>query len=90
MKQTIVVAWLVDDVEVDVKATQLRRLDLGERPVLRQVKMAKAAMWRNKGDDADLKKAHEYAAGEGYRVFVYPTTERDPLGRARRDIKEGA
>ncbi len=81
-KLKIVIAWLVDEVEV----VSSGRRDIGERPTFRDVKVPRAAMWTNKGTEQDVEKARVYAAKEGYQVFVYPTSERDPLGRARREI----
>lgn len=78
----IVVAWLVDEVEV----VSSGRRDIGERPTLRDVKVPRAVMWKSGGSEKDIEKAQIYAAKEGYQVFVYPTSERDPLGRARREI----
>lgn len=58
-----------------------------------------AAIWRNRGDARDLKKAHEYARTEEakidlryepariYKAFAYPATEAEPLVRARREIE---
>jgi len=47
-------------------------------------------MWKNRGDAKDLAKARAYAAEQSsdrpHRVFTYPTSERDPLGRAKRDV----
>lgn len=82
MKKTIVLARLVDDVEV----VRERRTDLGERPLMREVKKAEAMVWLNKGDWSDVVKARAFAESEGYRVFLYETSERDPIGRAKAEI----
>lgn len=81
-KVQVVVAWTTDEVEV----AQQRRTDLGERPILRDVKVPHAVMWLRRGGPTDIEKAETYARQEGYRVFTYPTSERDPLGRAKRDV----
>jgi hypothetical protein len=86
-KLTIVIAWVMVEFEV-VKA---RRTDLGEAPVLKQVLVSKAVMWLNRGTEKDLEKAKVYARSQKDQriaVFTYPTTERDPLGRAKKEIKE--
>lgn len=84
-KHKIVLAWVVEDFEVVGE----RRTDLGERPKLRQVDVAKTVMWLNRGSDEDVKKAKAYAAKElNYEIVVltYPTAEKDPLGRAKKDV----
>jgi hypothetical protein len=43
----------------------------------------RAAVWLNEGTSRDLHEAREYAAREGYRVFVFPITEPFPLRAAR-------
>ena len=47
-------------------------------------------MWKNRGDEKDLAKARAYAAEQSgerpHHVFTYPTSERDPLGRAKKDV----
>jgi hypothetical protein len=93
----VVVAWRSDSSEaVD---PHLTRVDLGERHKLRPIIEGKAVMWARHGNAHDISKAEAYAhsetvkaendpwrTGYDYRVFVYPTTEKDPLGRARREI----
>jgi hypothetical protein len=84
-KVTIVAAWVVTDFEV---VSQGRR-DLGERPKLREVKVPKAVMWANKGTSEDVEKAKAWARKETdheVAVLVYPTSEPDPMGRAKRDV----
>lgn len=44
---------------------------------------AKACVWLNRGNDEDLAKARQFAATEGYTVFTFPTSERDPLTKAK-------
>jgi hypothetical protein len=62
------------------------RVDLGERPRLRRVVTAKAAMWLAHGTSDDVAKANAYADREGWKVFVFGQSELDPLGRARKKI----
>jgi hypothetical protein len=68
---TIVVAWF----------------DAEERRVTGRP-AAHAAVWKRRGYAKDVERAEEYARTqtEGGRVIVYPREERDPLGRARREI----
>ena len=80
--KTIVLAT-TEEVTVVVRA---RRTDLGERPDMRTELVAKAATWLLAGDATDVKKAKAYAAQAGWKVFTYPTSEKDPLGRARADV----
>jgi len=82
-----VVAWTAEDFAV----VRERRADLGERPELRAVTVGRAAMWLNRATPADVAKARDYAergTGDGTPmvVFTYPVTEKDPLGRARREV----
>lgn len=72
-------------VDEDFKVVRERRTDLGERPDMERVDKPVAMMWKNDGDAADVEKAKAYAATEGYTVFTYKG-ERDPLGRAKRDV----
>lgn len=70
------------------------------RERLKPVNVGKSVMWLNAGTAADVRAARAYAAQErassgydmsrfGYKlwngVFVYPTTEKHPLARARAD-----
>lgn len=50
------------------------------------VRVPKAMVWRNDGGTAEVEKAKVFARREGYRVFLYPLGEEDPLGRARADV----
>ena len=83
----IVLAWT----DSDFRVVRERRTDMGERPELEAFRVGKAAMWVNKGTEADVVKANAYARSESdsdkkIRVFTYPTTLKDPLGAARRDV----
>jgi hypothetical protein len=88
---TIVVAW-TEDMQDLAPGQRSWRHDLGERAKLVVVKKPYAAMWRNAGTPEDVVKARAYAKKENPttgRVMVYPTTEKDPLGRARKDVLAG-
>lgn len=87
-KVQIVVAWA--DVAMEWDGRPYAR-DMGARPGMRAVTIGKACMWLNRGTDGDVEKAKAYAATKpGYRVFVYPTSERDPLGRAKAAVVAAA
>ncbi|MES2156074.1 MAG: hypothetical protein V4510_13150 [bacterium] len=85
---TVVAAW-TEDVQEIAPGQKPWRHDLGERPKLVDAKKPHAAMWVNQGTRADVAKALAFVRKDypaTGRVFVYPTTEGDPLGRARRDV----
>lgn len=46
-----------------------------------------ACMWLNQGDTYDIEQACNYAGSctDKKMVYVYPQSEHDPLGRAKRD-----
>jgi hypothetical protein len=77
--RTITITW----VETAHEVIGERRADLGERPVLREVKTARACVWLNAGTSDDVSRARQYAAREGAIVHTFSTAERDPLARAR-------
>ena len=81
----IVSAWTEESVEILPGA----RVDLGERPKTRPVRIAKAAMWVNDGDAEDLDSAKRYAASQGYGVVTFEG-EADPLGAAKAAVLRGA
>ncbi len=88
---TIVVAWTEDTQEI-APGQKTWRHDLGERPKFVDVKKAHAAMWLNEGTATDAAGARKYVKKDhpdSGRVFVYPTTEKDPLGWARREVLVG-
>jgi len=67
------------------------RIDLGERHKFKEVPVGLALVWRGptsreSEDPSELARAEKFAQAEGYRVFVYPKEERDPLVRARREV----
>jgi hypothetical protein len=84
-KQQIVLAKLVEDSRIIGEA----RVDLGERHKRESYLKPVAVMWKREGDSEDVARAHEYATADGYTVYVYPTTERDPLGQAKKEISKG-
>lgn len=53
------------------------------RPEFKPAPEAKAAMWTNNGGPEELAKAQAHAEKEGWKVFTYPTSEKDPLGKAK-------
>jgi hypothetical protein len=82
----IVIAWTEDSAEWDGEPYAA---DLGERPTMRPVRLAKACMWLNRGTAADVEKARVYAAPQGYSVLTFPASVRDPLGAARAAVLRG-
>lgn len=93
-RQTIVVAWVIPDGAREVVPGEWERSWDGSHYVekTRAVPRAMTAMWLNQGTAADVKRAKQYLVTdrppEGATfsgVFTYPTTEKDPLSRAKRD-----
>ena len=92
-KVQIVIAWLVEEVRFSGKPYAA---DLGERPKMETVRDARACMWLNAGTEVDVEKARKYAASDVSRsstdpdatrhVFVFQKTEKDPIGRAKREV----
>jgi hypothetical protein len=81
----IVIAWTEEVQELDETNARSVRRDLGESHKFKYVKKPFAAMWLNKGTEADVAKAQAYARAEGKKVFTY-TGGGDPLGRAKADV----
>ena len=83
---TIVLARIEDDFEVVARG----RVDIGERHKTREVKVGRALIWRKGVTESklanELVKAEEFAKADGYEVFAFPSTEKDPLNRAKREI----
>jgi hypothetical protein len=91
--QTIIVAWLEND--------GCRILDEWERfdganyrRKVEVVPQAHAVCWVNGGTEEDRRAAEAYVAQDltdkpRAAVFAYRAEERDPLGRARREIAAG-
>lgn len=48
-----------------------------------------ACVWLNEANASEVEAAYAYARAEGMTVCLYPTTEPDPLGRARRYVMGG-
>ena len=59
--------------------------DLGQRAGMVAVRRATAMTWLLRGTDADVEKARRFGESEGYTVFTYPTSEPDPIARAKAD-----
>jgi hypothetical protein len=79
--KTIVVAWITKTGMEKTGRTVMR--DLNYFPEFKATWEGKAAMWKNKGTPEDLAKAKSYASSQGYRVYTFPTSEGDPLGKAK-------
>jgi hypothetical protein len=73
-------------VEQDQVIVRHGRIDLGERHTFAPVDRPVAMIWLNAGDSADVERARAYASQNDYVVFTYPTTEPEPLMRARLDV----
>lgn len=86
--RTIVVAKVY--VEQIVSNPGGYRADLGDRPKFTDIQVPRAMVWLNVGDAEDIVNAKLWAAREGYVVFCYDVSERDPLGRAKLDILKPA
>lgn len=93
-KVQIVLAWKTAEQELTGDPW---RADIGERPKWKDVEKPHAAMWKARGREKDVEKARIYADNPSnnptglvghVRVLTYPTSERDPLGRAKRDVME--
>ncbi len=81
-KQTIVLARMVDGgVKEHETETEKRDGILKYKLVFFQI--PKALVWLNEGDADDLEKAKAHADKEGFSVFTYPTSEKDPIGKAK-------
>lgn len=72
--------------EEDYEVVRPGQSDIGIPAKTRVVLVPKALIWLRKGTAADVAKAEAHARSEGWRVFTYPTGERDPLGRAKKDV----
>ncbi|HEY6022193.1 MAG TPA: hypothetical protein VIY48_20695 [Candidatus Paceibacterota bacterium] len=55
-------------------------------PEFKQAWEARAGIWLNKGTEYDADNARLRLSLEGYEIFIFPTNERDPLGRAREAV----
>lgn len=45
-----------------------------------------ALVWKSEANEVDQSKAETFAAAEGYKVFVFPDSETDPLGRVKKEL----
>lgn len=84
----IVVAWLVDDVEI----VERRRGDLGEQHIMRAVKSPRSVTWLLKGTQEDAERAQLDAdrVGLGGRVFTFPTNKTNAHAIAERAMTKRA
>ncbi len=81
MSVQIVIARVIVDVEVARPYAH----DLGERPPLREVKRAQAAMWLISGSETDVDRARAFCRLEPeWSVYTFPPTEAEPLEAAKR------
>lgn len=78
----ITLARLVEDYKVVSDAGY----DLGRKKKVETYLRPEALVWKLNGGPGDVAKARAYAEQEGYRVFLYPVTEDDPLGQAKKDV----
>jgi hypothetical protein len=81
-RMQIVIAWT----EQASEFVAHRRTDLGERPIMREVTIAKACTWLLDGDATDLARAQAYAATNGGSVYTYPVDYENSLADARRMV----
>ena len=86
MESTIVLARL----DAGSELADPGRSDIGIPPKFKPVQVPTALVWLRFGSPEDIEKARTFAAREGYTVIVYPTSEPEPLIRARREITEVA
>ena len=78
----IVVAW-AEDTGLEPTGRMVRTDGVNYFPEFKVATEGKAAMWLGKATEADIAKAEAYAAEDGLGVYVYPSTEKDPLGKAK-------
>jgi len=58
------------------------------REELEVIPEPKALVWLNQGNEMDLNRARDHANHEGYSVFTFPMTEKDPIGMGKKKIME--
>ena len=56
------------------------------RPETKSTPEAKALVWLLEGREADIASAKRFAGTEGYKVFLFPCDEKDPIGAAKKLI----
>ena len=91
---TAVVAWVT--MEGLQKTNRMERFDgYNYRPVFEACEQARALVWLRHAGPVDVAKARAYANQQAAEddvvraaVYTFPTTERDPLGKAKRRILE--
>ena len=91
-RKTIVLAWVELTGAEKVHGETEWRDGILRTKVRTGVPVGRAAVWLSSGTSADATKARAHMKSSGAPshavwggVFTYPTTERDPQGRARRD-----
>jgi len=84
----IVVAWLVDDVEL----VERRRDDLGERHITRAIKSPRSVTWLLKGTQEDAERAQLDAdrVGLGGKVFTFSVNKANAHTIAERAMMKRA
>jgi len=70
MKCHILIGWTVLDGMRETGRTVMR--DGYARPEFETVAKPRVVTWLRSGTAADIAKAKEYAAGEGYTVYTFP------------------
>lgn len=81
--KTIVIAW-TDEGGLRKTGRNVWR-DANWFPEFESCTQARSVIWMNHGTARDIAKARAYAKDCGHdnaRVYVYPTTEQDPRGKA--------
>ena len=89
MRQTIVIVWT--DLSGMQPTGRYVWRDANEFPEFAPCRVAKACVWLCNGSEYDVNKAHGYVENmrkdyPDITVKVYPTSERDPLGRAKAEM----
>lgn len=82
----VVIAWR-EQVMEPVEGTG--RADLGMRPRMLARWESRALVWSRAGSQADAESARRHVEHErlhGGTVCQYPSSEPDPIGRAKRDV----
>lgn len=90
MNQLITIAWTIDDFRVVDFETC--RVDMGERPKLEPIVVARACTWILDGDAADIEKAKACAAdiADSARVYTFRLGTPNPLELAKAAVMAAA